>query len=120
MATTTVKRDFHFEHWRCIDALVTARNGVVEIISLGTVESFDIDDKVWRGWAEGTLPLGAFEWLSAECRLRSLWKAAEIEAEIRKANRIPEHRPDCALGGGDFGSINHCTCKGDDEQRRTA
>lgn len=117
-----IRKDFKLEHWRCKGALVSARNGAVEIINLGDVEKFLVEFGIWRPFPEENMPVDVREWLNSECRLRALPHAAEIESDIRAANECAKHRPDCALGGGDFGSINYCTsdCDKERSERRMA
>ncbi len=147
MATPSILKTIEIDHppiyYRAECVHVAVAHGKVEILSIGQIQ-FRTHPRA--PWKDHTF----FSEDATKAFRQDLWEklqpdAYKIEAEIRAAhianesfpdrcNRIvsentlsahllrQKHRPDCALyGDNDFGSTNHCTCKGDEARHeRTA
>ena len=119
--TTTHRKTFELERFRCVDARVATWGGAVEIVDLGTVQQRLGSSQPWITVPLNSLPEDQQEWLREECRLRCFSHAAERAERILAENTISayltrQHATSCALRC-DMGSINHCTCDGPREAR---
>jgi len=122
-------------YYRAERVHVAAERGKLEVLDIGTVQFRTDPRSPWKDHPCFTADWQ--EWFREELRLRLLPEVHKIEAEIRDAtlateslearckriiseNSISEHlrrehRADCALyPDNDFGSTNHCTCRGDE------
>ncbi len=121
MHPTGAPRTFEFEHegdkYRALGVILAVREGILTVVDIGTTLVWREEFAAWEGIAwEGSTEI---EWLKAKIRTMAGRLTPYIEAEQHNSLSLtPRHSRDCALGGADLGSVNHCTCGGADIRRR--